>query len=204
VTSFSSFFHVDDAVVSFVKPAEAGRSVVHGPESVADLLEGDDSVLEEAAHEDLAGLPPDGVVAGDQAELEVPGVLELGRVVSVRTRRRVVDRSRSLEVQRLVGSIFVVDPSELVEAELLSLEVRRGWRGRGFVEGAMEAFVAAVLLGARGFDELRLDAQLDPPDGELREPGDRGARERISVVGPDALGEPVLSEEVAETPDRCC
>lgn len=62
----------------------------------------------------------------------------------------------------------------------------------------MKAFMAAVLLGAAGLDELGPDAELDPPDGELGEAGDGGAREWIAVVRPDALRQAVLAEEMAK------
>ena len=66
----------------------------------------------------------------------------------------------------------------------------------------MHAFVSAVLLGFAGLDELGLDAERDPPDGEPGEAGDRPGSERVAVVGTDALGETVLPEDPAETTHR--
>src|SRR5688572_13997531 len=68
----------------------------------------------------------------------------------------------------------------------------------------MKPLVPTILLGTTRFDQLGPDAELDPPDGELGEARDRGARKRIAVVGADPLRQAVLAEEVAETPDRGC
>ena len=123
--SLGTFLHVHDAVVGLVEPAEAEGSVVHGPESIADLLEADDSMFEQAAHEDFALVPFDGAVTGDEPELVMAGILELGRAIDVGARRGPVDRGRRLEVQCFMRPFVVVDLPELVEAILLSPEVGR-------------------------------------------------------------------------------
>jgi hypothetical protein len=53
---------------------------------------------------------------------------------------------------------------EGVEAALLSPEVSFRWSGGARLEGFVHAFVATVLLGLAGLDELGKDAEADPPD----------------------------------------
>ena len=61
-------------------------------------------------------------------------------------------------------SLFVVLGPEDVEPSLLGREVAGG-RSCGLgLERSVHALVSSVLLGVRGLDELRVDAELDPPD----------------------------------------
>lgn len=62
----------------------------------------------------------------------------------------------------------------------------------------MHAFVPAILLRLAGFDELGQDADRDPADRELREPGDGARGKGVAVVGADPLRQTVLLEEPAE------
>ncbi len=62
----------------------------------------------------------------------------------------------------------------------------------------MHAFVAAVLLGLAGFDELRQHPKACPPGREAGEPGERVGGKRHPVVGADALGESVFLEQPRE------
>lgn len=66
------------------------------------------------------------------------------------------------------------------------------------LEIAVHALVPRVLLRLARFDELGDDTERDPPDGKLGESGDRIRSEGMAVVGPEALGEAELPEEVAE------
>jgi hypothetical protein len=63
----------------------------------------------------------------------------------------------------------------------------------------MHAFVSGVLLGLARLDELRGDAEFDPPDRELGEATDGGRGEGVAVVGSDALREAEVAEEVTKT-----
>jgi hypothetical protein len=56
--------------------------------------------------------------------------------------------------------------TKAVESTLLSGAGRGGWdRGLG-LEVPVHAFVATVLVRRSGLDEVRQDAELDPPEGE--------------------------------------
>lgn len=92
--------------------------------------------------------------------------------------------------------LFIVLGAEGVEAPLLRREVAGG-RSCGFgFERPVHALVSSVLLGVRELDELGVDAELDPPGGELGDPADRARRERCPVVRADDIGQAELLEDV--------
>ena len=62
----------------------------------------------------------------------------------------------------------------------------------------MEALVPAVLLRMARVDPFMLDAQLDPPGRQCRQPGDAGRRERRAVVGADHLGQAIVPKSTLE------
>lgn len=74
-----SFLDVHDAEVAFVEPAEVKRAEVDGPDAVADLLEADSLATEQVRHEDLAALPADRGILGDETDLEVRRIRERPR-----------------------------------------------------------------------------------------------------------------------------
>ena len=88
--------------------------------------------------------------------------------------------------ERLVWSLVVVNPDEVIEALLLLQEVEGGRLGGLLLQCQVHALVATVLLGMSGLDALDLDAEAQPPD---REPGEAEQRiaggEGHAVVGAD-------------------
>ncbi len=70
--------------------------------------------------------------------------------------------------------LLVVAGHEGVEAGLLLQDIRRGGLGRLRLQRAMHALVPAVLLRMAGLDPLDLNAEAEPPHGELAEPIERG------------------------------
>ena len=66
----------------------------------------------------------------------------------------------------LVGPDLVEINAEGIEAFLLSGSVAGGRDGGLSLEVFVHAFVATILLGRCGLDEIGQDAELDPPDGE--------------------------------------
>ena len=82
-----------------------------------------------------------------------------------------------------MGPDVVVLGAEVVEGALLASEV--GARGSGSLplEDEVHVLVLGVLLRASGLDELRLDAELDEPDGEAREAAEGVGGEGGAVVG---------------------
>ena len=66
----------------------------------------------------------------------------------------------------LVRPDLVEINAEGIEAALLSGAVRGGRDGCLGLEVFVHALMAAVLLRRGGLDEIRQNAELDPPDGE--------------------------------------
>ena len=71
--------------------------------------------------------------------------------------------------RRLVRPLLVIVTAERVEARLLLIGVG-GRRPRGLLlERTMHALMAPVLLRRGGPDEMRLDAELEPPGRKARQ-----------------------------------
>ena len=71
----------------------------------------------------------------------------------------------------------------------------------------LDTFVPSVLLWMAGLDELRVDAQANPPDGQTTQSSDGRGGERNTVVGSNDPRETVLLEQPAEhglRGDMCC
>jgi len=93
---------------------------------------------------------------------------------------------------------FVEELPEVVEAALLGPR-RIGWGpgGRRF-EVFVHPFMSSVLCRARGLDEFGANPELQPPDAELRESAQSVRGEGRAVVGADALGQPVGTEQATQ------
>ena len=159
------------------------------PHRLAD--EGFTQVEETPAPLDLA-IPPD-TADGDA------GVVDRARDrAGIGAWRRAVVGRRGRLAQGLVRPLVVVPVQVGVEDPLLP--------GRGgpdgleglLVQGAVEPLEAAVLFGVSGLDALRDDAELDEPDGELRQAAEGGAGEGRPVVGADDKRESVFAEGALE------
>src|SRR5438034_6804330 len=97
-----------------------------------------------------------------------------------------------------MGPVVVVFEAELIEAALLCAQGRLG-RARGLAfEGPMHPLVPAVLFGSTRLNQLRPNAEPDPPDGEGGQAAEGIRRERGPVIGADPLGQPVVVEEALE------
>src|SRR3569833_2344212 len=100
-------------------------------------------------------------------------------------------------------SLLIEFLDEGVEAFLLLEQIRLGRTSRFLLERAVHSLVRAVLLGLAGLDAFVLDAELQPFDRELSEPGQAARRKRRSVVAADDARHAVLAEEPLEDgPDR--
>lgn len=95
-------------------------------------------------------------------------------------------------------ALGVIDGAEAIEGTLLSAE-RAGGRASGFrLEGAVEAFMAAILLRMSGLDEFGADAQVEPPDLEFGEAEDGLSGKRDAIIRANQGREAELSEEAFE------
>src|SRR6202161_3715740 len=90
----------------------------------------------------------------------VPGILDALRH---RPRRWRVDLLRRPLAECFVRTLFIVVSPEDIETGLLLARIGCRRTRSLCLEGAMHALVAAILLRRRRMDEMRLDAELDPP-----------------------------------------
>src|SRR5208282_5034233 len=134
--------------------------------SVFEFGEANQFARERLADEDEFAPPFDFAGGADPARLVVGVIPGLVDPLGHGAWGRCVELGRGRLAQRLVGTFLVVMAAELVEARLLFARVG-GRRLRGLrLQRAMHAFVTSVLLWRSGTDEMRLDAQLEPPDGK--------------------------------------
>src|SRR5689334_14529833 len=93
---------------------------------------------------------------------------------------------------------FVIELGhEFIEAGLLLKAVCACGPGCLFLQGQMHPLMASILLRMAGLDALDLDAEPQPPDGELRKVEEPvGAGEGDAVVGADCARQATLAKEL--------
>src|SRR5262249_4218575 len=146
-----------------VQPAELQRPEVHVPDPVVDLLEPHELADADDRHVHPAAVPSNAAVGADVADFETVGVLERWQAIGHRPRRGRVARGRRPLVEGLVRPLVVELVAKHVEGPLLGGEAARGLSGRLRLQGAVHPFMAPVLRGAAGLDELGVNAQAHPP-----------------------------------------
>jgi len=162
-------------------------AVVEAHDMVAGLEFGDAQELASQyfADEETVTFPHDlarGTHAADLVIGVVPRVLNAIRHGSLRWH---VEFVRGSLAQRFVRALLVVVPAEGVEAGLLFGRVRRGWARRLCLERAMHALMSAILLRRGRMDEVRLDAELDPPRRQARKTACAARPERRPIIAAD-------------------
>ena len=184
--------------MAFKQAPELERAEVHGPDAVIDFFQAHVRPRADGGDIDPVVVPANAAVGTDVPDLEAIGVLQQGESLGHRAwRGRIGGRGR-LQIQGFVRPFGVELLAEAIEAPLLSGEApRRRARGLG-LQGAMHAFMAAILLRLARFDQLGQNAQADPPGGEARESGQRVGGKGHAIVGADALGEPELVKQPRE------
>src|SRR5256884_9493679 len=100
-------------------------------------------------------------------------------------------------------SLGVVAIAKPIEAPLLRGEGAPRWaRGLG-LERLVHPLVPPVLLRMRGLDELRMNAEADPPHGEGREAAQGPRGKRRAVIVADPLWEATAPERTPKTVPNC-
>jgi hypothetical protein len=99
-----------------------------------------------------------------------------------RSRRRHIERRRRTIVERLVRAFFVVLSAKAIESRLLLAKRPRRGPQRFLFEGPMHALVSPVLLGVTRLNAFVTNAELHPPNGELRQPTSSSTGKRSPVV----------------------
>ncbi len=81
-----------------------------------------------------------------------------------------MELGRRLHGKRLMGTLLVELRDEGIKARLLLQNVGSGRFGGLPFERQVHPLVPAVLLGVPGSDAFDLNAEAEPPDGELAQP----------------------------------
>src|SRR5262249_8353497 len=126
-------------------------------------------------------------------------IIERGQAV-IASRRRPIELGWEAHANRLMGPLVVEGIDEFVELSLLLQEVLSGRFGGLKLQGQVHALVASVLLRATWLDAFDLDAEPEPPHGELGKIKQRiGRSEGHTVVGSDGFGQAELFEDAFES-----
>ena len=78
-----------------------------------------------------------------------------------------VELDRTLHLQRLVRPVMIIVVHEFVEGVLLRSQVMARWLAGVALQGAVHAFMPAVLLRLARLDTLAPDSQAHPPHREF-------------------------------------
>ena len=165
-----------DSESPFVEAAESEGTEVYVPEVIVDSLETNIFASQSVSDVDPLAVPANSSVSTDEADLVVCRVVDRGKLRRHFPRGRAVPGGRRLLVERFVRTLLVVLLSELVEASLLTGEVAAGRMSRLGFEGSVHPFVSSILLRVGRLDQLRVDAQADPPDRQQGKPAQRRGR----------------------------
>jgi hypothetical protein len=188
----------EDGSSTCMEPAEGDGPERDLPDIVVDFFETDVLAAQEVADVDPGGVPSDAAVGGDLPDLEVDRVRRHEELGGEGTSRRLVDGGGWPLPMGFVRPDLVEVRAEGIEATLLGAAVSCRRDGGLGLEILVHAFVATVLLGLTGFDEIGQDAELDPPDGEARETAQGHGGEGRAVISANALWETELTEGPGE------
>src|SRR6266496_1723811 len=127
--------------------------------------------------------PANAAVRTDLPDFEMRWVLDQRQPAGIGPRRRGLETDGRALPERFMRPVVVVFEAELIEAALLGAEGRLG-RARGFAfEGPMHPLVPTILLGSTRLNQLRANAEPDPPDGEGGQAAEGIRRKRGPVIG---------------------
>src|SRR2546425_8686182 len=162
-----------NAHVPLAQTAEPQRPKVDVPDPVRNLLQA--HIFTDADGGDVhpPAVPPNAPIGADVADFEAIGVLERRQPVRHRARRWRIARGRRLLVERLMRPLVVELLAKDIEASLLRGKTARRRTCRLRLQRAVHTFMPAVLCRLAGLDELRQDAEPDPPRRELRQASQR-------------------------------
>lgn len=161
-----------------------------GIDAIGDVLEGDVLAGEDVGDIEEAVVPADGAIAADAAEFEVGRIVEAHKALWEDFGRRAIVVGGHIQTQGLMRAFGVIDGTEAIESPLLSAERAGGWTSGFGLEGAVEAFMAAVLLRVSGLDRLGANAQMKPPNLEFGEAEDGLSGKRDAIIQQIRAGRP--------------
>jgi hypothetical protein len=110
-------------------------------------------------------VPTDATVCTDVAYLEAVGVLKGWQFRGHLSWGGLTIVSGCVHVKCLVRPLMIKLFTEAIELLLLGAKIGSGRSGGVGFQGAVHTLVAAIVLRFARFDDLRQDAQADPPSG---------------------------------------
>src|SRR3972149_2801128 len=161
---------IDDPAAAFVEAPEAAVVKVDVPEAVVDRFEADVLLQQSVADGHAVAMPADAAVAADAPHFEMAGILGREQPRRKRVGRWPIDGRRRTLLERFLRALLMVQRPPARETGLLRAARRGRWPRDLSFKRAMHAFVAGILFGVPRLDELRYDAELDPPDRQRRQP----------------------------------
>jgi hypothetical protein len=111
-------------------------------------------------------VPPDAAIGADVAHLDAVTGLQRWQFSRHLPGGGFIAGGGCTHVERLVRPRMVERVTDVIALPLLCAQGSAGRAGGVGVQGALQAFMAAVLVRCAGFDALRQEAQAYPPDGE--------------------------------------
>ena len=100
--------------------------------------------------------------------------------------------------KRLMRTDVIVGRAEGVEPSLLSGAGRGRGPGRVAFEDAVHVFVAPVLFRMAAADAVQPNVESQPPDRQVRQPGQRGARKGDAVIAANCVRQSELLKDVTK------
>ena len=164
-----------------IEVRDAERADVHSPDPVDHLIEPNVVADEGPAEKQHVLMPHHTAVRSDPSDLEVTEVVEARKAPGQRARRRPIVRGGGGVIEGLVRPVLVVFAPKTAKATLLGGGGPRRRSGGFRFEHRMKLLVRPVLLRMAGQNAFGTNPQLQPPDGELGQPRQARARERVPL-----------------------
>src|SRR5256885_1893311 len=167
---------------STIEISEEDWAVVNGVETAFFGLDDSDRLADERlTQKDAAAAPLDLAVAADPSHVVVGGIFGLTQPTGIDARRRLIVLRRWFKAKRLMRTLLVEDPAEVVKTLLLSPLIGRR-RGRGlFLQRSVHSLVTTVLLWPSRVDPLRPHPRLGQLHREPAETARSRRRERRTI-----------------------
>src|SRR5687767_10615456 len=154
--------------IAHIEHAELDGPEVHLPAIVVDFVEADKFTRKAIREIPLRLAKGDDPVWIRALHAKMRGVVQLRELARVSSSRRHILRRRCLIGQRFVRPLVIVFAEKHREGSLLGPKARsRRPSGLG-LQGAVHAFMAAVLIWTSRDNAFGTDAEADPPDGQAR------------------------------------
>src|SRR5687768_3496077 len=158
-----------DCADSFIYHAQRHVAEPQLPAPLVDLSQTDGFANKRFGDEHELTVPFDTTIGAHASHFDSGVVFGCSHVLGIGTRRRPITPYGRHASERVVRSLFIVMVTEPIEIALLRGEtVPR--RLEMVFQGAVHAFMAAVLVGPTGRNALERDSQLEQPNRQASKP----------------------------------